>query len=78
MYSGGTVSFDPASAMIFIYNQMSLDASDTIRSKHAYEAKLAKSNVTVKSYRVNNGVYTLDMFTSSSDIYHQRLSLSEF
>ena len=76
MYSGGTVFVDHASSMISIYNQVSLGASDTIRSKNSYEAKLAESNVTVKSYRADNGVYTSDMFTSSLEIRHQKLSLS--
>ena len=76
MYSGGTLFIDHASSMIYIYNQASLGNSDTIRSKNAYEADLAESNVTVKSYRADNGVYTSDMFTSSLEIRHHKLSLS--
>jgi hypothetical protein len=76
MYSGGTVFVDHASSMISIYNQVSLGASDTIRSKNSHEAKLAESNVTIKSYRADNGVYTSNMFTSSLEIRHQKLSLS--
>ena len=44
--------------MISIYNQVSLGASDSIRSKKEYESKISESGVTVKSYMVDNGVYT--------------------
>ena len=49
---------DHTSSMISIYNQVSLGASDSIRSKKEYESKISESGVTVKSYMVDNGVYT--------------------
>ena len=49
---------------------MSLGALDTIKSKNTYDDALAESNVTAKSYRADNGVYTSDVFTSSLEIRH--------
>ena len=56
---------DHTLSIIFIYNQVSLGSSDTIRGNHDYEEKLAVSGVTVKHYRADNGIYTSEMFTNS-------------
>ena len=37
IYSGSTVFVDHASSTIIIYNQVSLGASDTVRSKELYK-----------------------------------------
>ena len=49
IYSGGTVFVDHASSTIIIYDQVSLGASDTIRSKDLYEVWTAENGVSVKS-----------------------------
>ena len=57
MYCGGTVFVDYVSGVITIYHQVSLGASDTIRSKILYELWALQHGITIKSSRVDNGVY---------------------
>jgi hypothetical protein len=57
IYSGGTVFVDHASGVIKIHHQVSLGASDTIRSKELHELWASEHGVSVKSYRGDNGVY---------------------
>ncbi len=48
---------DHASGVIKIHHQVSLGASDTVRSKELHELWAAEHGVSVKSYRGDNGVY---------------------
>ena len=50
MYYRGTLFNDRASSKIDAYHQVSLGASDTIRSKELYEQKAEESGVKILSY----------------------------
>ena len=76
MYSGGTVFVDHASSTIIIYNQVSLGASDTVRSKEIYELWAAKHGVSMKCYRGGNRVYKTKMFKEDLALKHQKMSYS--
>ena len=62
MYCGGTLFNDHASSKIDVYHQVSLGASDTIRSKELYEQKAEEVGVKIQSYRGDNGVYKSKAF----------------
>ena len=62
MYCGRTLFNDHASSKINVYQQVSLGASDTIRSKELYEQKAEEVGVKVLTYRGYNGVYTSKAF----------------
>ena len=57
MYCGGTVVVDHASLLINIYYQLSLNDSNTIRSKNIYEMSASEMDINTTSYRGGNGVY---------------------
>ena len=65
IYIGGTVLVDHASGLVNIYDQVSLEASDTIGSKETYEIKAQELGIAVKSYRSDNGVYTSKLFINN-------------
>ena len=74
MYSGGTVFVDHSSSTIIIYNQVSLGASDNVRSKELYELWAAEHGVSGKFYRGDNGVYKTKMFKEDLALRHQKMS----
>ena len=57
MYGGGTLFVDHASGMVQVFHQISLEASDTIRSIETYEAQADAMGVRIKHYRGDNGVF---------------------
>ena len=62
MYSGGTIFVDHASQYIDLYCQVSLGASDTIRSKELHEFKASEHGTQVKSYHGDNKVFKSKLF----------------
>ena len=56
-YMGGTIFVDHASQFIFVENQVSLNASETLRSKHEFECKALSGRVKVHAFRADNGIY---------------------
>ena len=56
-YCGGTLFSDHASSKIDVFHQVSLGATDTVRSKNAYEIQAAEMGVRIQHYRGDNGVY---------------------
>ena len=76
MYSGGTVFVDHASGVIKIHHQVSLGASDNIRSKELHELWACENGVSVKSYRGDNGAYTYELFKEDLKQRHQKMSYS--
>lgn len=57
MYFGGTLFLGHATGHINIYNQVTLGASDTIRSKELYELQACERGGKVKKYHGDNGVF---------------------
>ena len=48
MYCRGTLFIDHASDYVSVFNQVSLGAADTVRSKETYEGQLADMGITIK------------------------------
>jgi hypothetical protein len=56
-YCGGLILVDHATKMIMAYHQVSLGASDTIRSKRKFERLLHQAGLTLKEIHTDNGVF---------------------
>ena len=66
MFHGGTIFRDACSKYIFIKNQVSLGAGETISAKNEFETWLwDTARVAVKHYHSDNGVFTAESFTDS-------------
>lgn len=75
-YTGGTVFIDEASEYIHVENQVSLGASETIRSKQRFEKNALRHGVSIKGYRGDNGVYKSEAFQQSCQSMNQTLDFS--
>ena len=75
--SGGTVYVDDSSSFIFVQNQVSLRASETVRGKHEFERLAHTCGVDIKSYRGNNGVFkvrnTKTILVGRNSVYCSRV-----
>ena len=56
IYSGGTLFVDHASGVIKVYHQVSVSASDKVKSKELYKMWASEFGINVKTYRGYNGV----------------------
>jgi hypothetical protein len=56
-YCKGTIFVDYASGYIYASNQISLNAAETIRSKHDFEREARLCGVEIKRYQGDNGVF---------------------
>jgi Reverse transcriptase (RNA-dependent DNA polymerase) len=61
-YCGGTIFVDAASGRIFNRHQVSLNAHETVETKHLFERDAASAGVIVQAYNTDNGVYTSKEF----------------
>lgn len=61
-YTGGTLFVDEASEFMFVKNQVSLGATETIAGKTEFEREAIRHGVLIKSYRGDNGVYRSKAF----------------
>ena len=61
-YVGGTIFIDEASGYFSVHNQVSLNAEETIRSKHSFEREAIRHGVPVLGYRADNGIYRSEKF----------------
>ena len=76
MYCGGTVFFNHASGVIKIYHQVSLGASDTVRSKELHELWALEFGINVNTYRGDNRVYKSTLFKEDLKQRHQTMNYS--
>ena len=76
MYTGGTIFVDHASGYVGIGNQVSLLASDTIRSKRRFEQQAGLSGVHIKAYHGDNGVFRSTEFKNECTKRQQGLEFS--
>jgi hypothetical protein len=76
MYCGGLIMVDSASSLIMVSHQVSLGASDTLRSKQTFESEAAQCGVQVESYHADNGHFTAKEFTEQLQQQQQPLRLS--
>ena len=66
MFHGGTIFRDAASKYIYVRNQVSLGAGETVTAKREFEDFLWETaRVSVKHYHSDNGVFTAEMFKES-------------
>jgi hypothetical protein len=75
-FCGGTLFVDVATGFTKVYFQVSLGASDTIRSKLDFERFALSCGVTVKGYRTDNGIFTKLDFLKEIEENLQRISVS--
>ena len=59
-----------------MFHQVSLGATDTVRSKGLYEQEAADMGVEILSYRGDNGVYKSKKFKDDLLIRHQTMTYS--
>ena len=64
-YCGGTLFYDHASGLIFVQHQVSLGASDTIRSKNTFELFAERCGRKITRYHTDNGHFTAEAFEAS-------------
>ena len=76
-YHGGTIFNDAATGIIWVENQISLGAGETIMSKHSFEQWLYElACVEVKRYHSDNGVFVADEFREDCKDKQQKQSFS--
>ena len=63
-YSAGAIFVDQASKFVYVSHQVSTTASETVRSKHRFEAFAASFGVTVKSYLADNHPFDKSEWTT--------------
>ena len=56
-YHGGTIFVDHASGFVYLQNQVSLNAAETIRAKNSFEREARNHGIHITGYRGDNGVY---------------------
>jgi len=76
-YHGGTIFNDAATGGIWVENQVSLGAGETITSKKKFEQWLYElACIEVKHYRSDNGVFDSELFREECDSKDQTQSFS--
>jgi hypothetical protein len=55
--TGGTIFVDHATGHVFIYNQVSARAGETLIDKKKYECFALDSGVSVHTYHADNGIF---------------------
>ena len=75
-FCGTTVFCDAASGYIHVEHQVTLNASDTINSKLAFERKAMELGVSVSSYHTDNGIFKSQAFTNEIVNNHQSIRFS--
>lgn len=75
-YVGGTLFVDHASGFVKVYHQSSLGAPDTIRSKRKFEQEAGLSNISVKRYHGDNGIFKSAEFKEETTQLGQAISFS--
>ncbi|MGH3053526.1 MAG: hypothetical protein ACRDL7_00935 [Gaiellaceae bacterium] len=76
MFCGGTIFCDHASGLINVHHQVTLGASDTLRSKLLFERMSANNGVHIKNYCGDNGVFASKDFRGELALQKQGLTLS--
>ena len=77
MFHGGTLFRDAASKYIYVRNQISLGAGETVTAKREFEEWLyEEARVVVKHYHNDNSVFSSGTFTESCEKDGQTQSFS--
>jgi hypothetical protein len=75
-YTGGTIFVDHATSFVFINNQISAAAGETIQGKHKFEKFLDSFGVKVKSFRADNHPFNAQLFQDDLEIQQQDITFS--
>jgi hypothetical protein len=76
-YTGGTIFVDHASVFIYVRNQVSLHAGETIVSKKLFETLAQSYGVTIESYLADNVPFNSREFTQDLHSKGQKIDLSD-
>jgi hypothetical protein len=76
MFKGGTIFVDAASGRIKLKFQVSLAASNTIRSKMEYEWDALNNGVRIETYQSDNGTFTVQAFIDELNAREQSITFS--
>jgi hypothetical protein len=71
--TGGTIFVDHAIGHVFIFNQVSARAGETIIGKKKYERITLNSDVYVQTYHADNGIFATKAFKAQCDYKGQEL-----
>ena len=75
-FCGSTVFCDGASGYIHLEHQVTLNASDTINAKTAFEQHARDLGVSIESYHTDNGIYSSAAFTQEIAANYQKIKFS--
>jgi hypothetical protein len=71
--TGGTIFVDHATGHVFIYNQVSARAGETLIGKKTYERLTLDIGVSVQNYHADNGIFATKAFKAHCDYKCQEL-----
>jgi transposase InsO family protein len=74
--TGGTIFVDNTTGHVFIYNQVSASASETLIGKKKYERLALDSGVSVQTYHADNDIFATKAFRAHCDYKGQELEFS--
>ena len=72
----GTLYADHATGWIFVHNQKSTEAPETIRGKLLLEREASDAGVRIRKYHADNGVFSSVRFKEHCEKLNQKLSFS--
>jgi hypothetical protein len=75
-YCGGTIFVDHASSKVFIKNQVSLNAGETVMDKRAFEREAMSNSVTIRGYHADNVPFNSQEWRNDINSKNQGLPLS--
>jgi transposase InsO family protein len=75
-YCGSTVFCAAASSYMLVHHQVTLNATNTINSKTAFERKAQDLGVPIESYHTDNGIYSSVAFTKEIAANYQQIKFS--
>ena len=75
-YTGGTIFTDHSSHFVFVRHQVSLNAGETIKAKHAFEREAASTGVKVKQYLTDNTPFGSEAFLQDINLQKQNIKFS--
>jgi hypothetical protein len=73
---GGAIFVDHATGRVFVYNQVSARAGDTLIGKNKYECLALDSGVSIHTYHADNGIFAKKAFKYHCDYKGQELEFS--
>ena len=75
-YTGGTIFIDHACQYDFVTHQISLNAGETIRAKHAFEQVGLSFGVKVKQHLTDNTPFSSESFLKDIQVQNQNIKFS--